>query len=69
MMNIYPQTLDIQDGTPDLKTALIVETMEKTEMIWLHILNVNIADVKLERKEGLITLKLISASELKNKKH
>ena len=28
MMNIYPQTLDIQDGTPDLKIALIVEAME-----------------------------------------
>ena len=69
MMNIYPQTLDIQDGTPDLKIALIVEAMGKTEMIWLHILNVNIADVKLERKEGLITLKLINASELNNKKH
>ena len=33
MTNIYPQTLDIQDGTPGLKIALIVETMEKTEMI------------------------------------
>ena len=29
MMNIYPQTLDIQDGTPDLKIALIIEIMEK----------------------------------------
>ena len=28
MMYIYPQTLDIQDGTPDLKIALIVEAME-----------------------------------------
>ena len=33
MVHIYPQTLDIQYGTPDLQIALIVEAMEKTKMI------------------------------------
>ena len=63
MMNIWPQTSDIQDGTPDLRIVLIVEAMERTEDMTTYD-TCEYCGSKIKTK-GLTTFKLINASELK----
>ena len=60
MMNIYPQTLDIQDGTPDLKIALIVEAMEKTDDMTTYIKCEHVETDKCKRIKEQKTLEIIN---------